>query len=314
MFSGIFQEAVQGIQTYYLHIFAGATLCLVLELFLPRSTYSLSSRLRAACFLFAYVAITSSFFAAFNAVWAHTGLRPLLMIDLSWMSNYGPWPLRMAGVFLAVVASAYLLELFYYWFHRMQHTVPFFWRFHAVHHSIKELSGWNCSHHATEEIFRIPFVIIPVLAVVSVNPGFVPIWIPAITAAQGQFEHSCTRLHFGWLRYLIADNRYHRIHHSIEPRHFGKNFGSFTPIWDWCFGTAHFPARNEWPEAGFSDLAEPRTLRDYLLRPFGNFSQRVQQAGAASAAEPSSQRLSNSTAELVEALLKRVRRSKSEVS
>jgi sterol desaturase/sphingolipid hydroxylase (fatty acid hydroxylase superfamily) len=273
VFSAILQEALQGIQTYYLHIFAGGTVALLLELALPRSTYSLLSRLRAGLFLFVYVLITSSFFAAFNAVWARTGIRPLLVVDLSWMSGYGPWALRVTGVFLAVVASAYLLEFFYYWFHRMQHAVPLFWRFHAVHHSIKELSGWNCYHHATEEIFRIPFVIIPVLAIVSINPGFVPIWIPVITAAQGQFEHSCTRVHFGWLRYLIADNRYHRIHHSIEPGHIGKNFGSFTPIWDWCFGTAHFPASTEWPETGLVDVAEPRTLREYLLRPFGSSSQ-----------------------------------------
>jgi sterol desaturase/sphingolipid hydroxylase (fatty acid hydroxylase superfamily) len=270
MLSTLLQDALGGMQTYYLHIFAGGTLCLLLELVVPRSIYSLRSRLRAGLFLFAYVVVTASFFAGFNAAWARTGIRPLLVIDLRWMSGYGPWPLRAAGTSLAVIASAYVLEFFYYWFHRMQHTVPFFWRFHAVHHSIEELSGWNSYHHVTEEIFRIPFVIIPVLTVISVNPGYVPVWIPAITAAQGLFEHSCTRLHFGWLRYLIADNRYHRVHHSIEACHIGRNFGSFTPIWDCCFRTAHFPTSNEWPKTGLVDAAEPTTLRDYLFRPFSS--------------------------------------------
>jgi sterol desaturase/sphingolipid hydroxylase (fatty acid hydroxylase superfamily) len=264
----IVEAAWQGFERYYAHVLIGATLCFVLEMAWPRSRYSLRSRFKAALFLFVYVAITASFFAAFNAVWARIGIQPLLVINLGWLAEHGPWPIRIAGTLLGVVAGAFVLEFFYYWFHRMQHTVPFFWRFHAVHHSIEELSGWNSYHHATEEIFRIPFVILPVLMVIAVNPGYVPVWIPALTAAQGFFEHSCTRLHFGWLRYLIADNRYHRIHHSNELRHIGKNFGSFTPIWDWLFGTAHFPVREEWPATGLSDLREPKSLSDYLLRPF----------------------------------------------
>jgi sterol desaturase/sphingolipid hydroxylase (fatty acid hydroxylase superfamily) len=264
----LLEAAGNAIARYDTHIFIGATFCLVLELAWPRSRYSLRSRIKAALFLFVYVAITASFFAGFFALWARAGIRPLLSINLAWLAEHGPWPIRVAGTLLGVLISVFVLEFFYYWYHRLQHSVPFLWRFHAVHHSIEELSGWNCYHHVTEEIFRIPFVTLPILMVVTVNPGYVPLWIPALTAAQGHFEHSCTRLHFGWLRYLISDNRYHRIHHSIEQRHVGKNFGAFTPIWDWLFGTALFPGQEEWPATGLTDVREPKTLKDYLMRPF----------------------------------------------
>jgi sterol desaturase/sphingolipid hydroxylase (fatty acid hydroxylase superfamily) len=85
---------------------------------------------------------------------------------------------------------------------------------------------------------------------------------------QGLYEHSCMRLGLGPLRYIISDNRYHRIHHSIEPQHIGKNFGSFTPTWDIVFGTAHFPTKAQWPQTGLVDQDEPQTILDFLFRPF----------------------------------------------
>lgn len=85
---------------------------------------------------------------------------------------------------------------------------------------------------------------------------------------QGYFEHSSTRLNLGWVRYLFPDNRFHRIHHSVERQHFNKNFGSGSAIWDMLFGTAYYPRAGEWPDVGLSNMGEPRTLREFLLRPF----------------------------------------------
>ena len=54
---------------------------------------------------------------------------------------------------------------------------------------------------------------------------------------QGNYLHSPIRLHLGVLGRYIVDNRVHRIHHSLEPAHFDKNFGMFTTLWDRLFGT-----------------------------------------------------------------------------
>jgi hypothetical protein len=42
---------------------------------------------------------------------------------------------------------------------------------------------------------------------------------------------------------------FHRIHHSMERRHFDKNFGGRLIVWDYLFGTmnANF---NEYPKIG----------------------------------------------------------------
>jgi sterol desaturase/sphingolipid hydroxylase (fatty acid hydroxylase superfamily) len=64
------------------------------------------------------------------------------------------------------------------------------------------------------------------------------------------------------------DNRFHRLHHSVEERHFDKNFGLTTPLWDLLFGTLCVPAKDEWPETGLADQPEVGGLADFLWRPF----------------------------------------------
>ena len=93
--------------------------------------------------------------------------------------------------------------------------------------------------------------------------------IELLVSLQGYYLHSPVRLHLGpVLRRVIADNRFHRIHHSVQPEHFDKNFGAGTSIWDQLFGTAYFPAKGEWPETGIPGRPEASTLGDYLWGPF----------------------------------------------
>ena len=66
---------------------------------------------------------------------------------------------------------------------------------------------------------------------------------------------------------MIVDNRFHRIHHSLEERHFDKNFGICFSIWDFLFGTAYEPG-DEWPHVGLADRMPPNSVREFLLHPF----------------------------------------------
>jgi hypothetical protein len=75
-------------------------------------------------------------------------------------------------------------------------------------------------------------------------------------------------MNLGPLGRYFMDNRLHRIHHSIEPQHFDKNFGLFTTLWDSLFGTAYFPARDEWPDTGVPDFPEPASMTEFLFSPF----------------------------------------------
>jgi sterol desaturase/sphingolipid hydroxylase (fatty acid hydroxylase superfamily) len=188
-------------------------------------------------------------------------VRPFLTLRLG-HSSAPPGALSIVG------GTAFVLlisDFLYYWFHRLQHT-RLLWRFHAVHHAIEDLNAANYAHW-TEEAWRLPFMTLPVALLV---PSGMPVWsvAAAIATLQSQYIHSPTRLHLGPMWRLIYDNRFHRIHHSLEPRHFDKNFGVLTPLWDWMFGTLYVPAKDEWPETGLLDEPEIDGLSDYLWRPF----------------------------------------------
>jgi sterol desaturase/sphingolipid hydroxylase (fatty acid hydroxylase superfamily) len=85
---------------------------------------------------------------------------------------------------------------------------------------------------------------------------------------MGQMTHANSKISYGCLRYVIAEPRFHRVHHSIERRHFDKNFAFMFPVWDVIFGTAYFPAPEEYPKTGLANQKEPRSVRSYLLAPF----------------------------------------------
>jgi sterol desaturase/sphingolipid hydroxylase (fatty acid hydroxylase superfamily) len=261
------------IQEYAWRIFWIGAILTVLEFLIPQVRYPLVTRLRGLLFWSVYILITASALTIFSSMWATLGVRPLLVLHVGEWFNYSNYT-HIAGLIAAPVLAGILAEFFYYWFHRMQHAVPFFWRFHSVHHSLREMNAWNSNHHFTEEIFRIPFVTLPLSLIISGDPGPVPLVVASILAMQGLYEHSTTKLGLGPIRYIISDNKYHRLHHSIETQHWNKNFGSFTPVWDILFGTARFTLRNEWPETGIPDQDEPKTIADFLVRPFKGLSPR----------------------------------------
>lgn len=253
-----------------------------LELLLPRATRnSLSSYLRSIRFWLTAIAINTVAFTALdtwmhnspeallaNRVFAPDKVSPLTVIDLSPLTGSDFLPVRMFGWFVAGWVVAMVGDFFYYWLHRVQHSLPLLWRFHKVHHSITELSAASSYHHVVEDMLQLVCVVLPAALLVHFNSGPVPWLIATVAASQAYFIHSSARINIGPLRYLIGDNRYHRIHHSREPRHFNKNFAAATPLWDLLFGTVYIPKGNEWPQVGLDDTPEPKRIWDYLVLPF----------------------------------------------
>lgn len=263
-----FMQIIHGMADYGWRIFYASMIFFVAEMAFGRNRYSLRSRFNAALYWLVYIAITVSFYALFGRIWGSLGVKPLLSLDLTRLFGGGGKWLQVAGWIVMPVIAAIIGEFFYYWFHRLQHKSAFLWAFHSEHHALREMSAWNSNHHFTEEIFRVPFVLIPLSLLIQVDVGVVPALVGLIMGLQGQFEHSHTKLNLGPLRYVVADNRFHRIHHSVELHHYDKNFGSFTSVWDSLFGTAYFPAKDEWPDTGIDAHDEAKTLSEYLFRPF----------------------------------------------
>ncbi len=187
------------------------------------------------------------------------GLEPLFSYKLGF-----EWA-GLLAVPLATFLAFLWADFFFYWFHRFQHR--FLWRFHSIHHSVENLSAVNSYHHWSEPFFWVVGVTLPMMVV---ELGFAPraLVIGYIFTLQPTFIHSATRLNFGPLGGVLVDNRYHRIHHSLDPAHHHKNFGAMTPLWDWVFRTRHMPAKDEWPATGLADAREPRHLIEWAMLPW----------------------------------------------
>jgi len=234
-----------------------------LELLLPASRCSWTSRLRGAVFWLLWIPVAALTITAFWVGWRLLGVGPLFRLDLR--GSHDLHPVAVAGVAIGGFLFAQIVgDFFFYWYHRAQHA--WFWRFHRVHHAIREMSAINCVQHIADEGIRVALMVLPLALLFDFQTRYVA-WFAVLTQAQGQFIHAATRLHLGPLRYVLNDNRFHRIHHSLEPRHWHKNFGGWTTLWDQVFRTAYFPQRGEWPDTGLRDFEDPESVTAFLLAP-----------------------------------------------
>lgn len=234
--------------------------CTVVEILAPVERHSLRSRLPGLAMNIVQKPVTLIAAWPLNQLWHSLPSGKLLIVPLwSWIA-----PLGLAAYALQFLVLIMAEDFLVYWRHRFEHKA--FWHVHAVHHSPTELHAANDIGHPLQVVFGLLFVSIP-LSLIQVDGPEAPALVGFFVFFLSYFIHSPTRLHFGPLRWLLVDNRFHRIHHSIEERHFDKNFAVCFSIWDRLFGTAYDPAPDEWPDVGLFDIPPPRTITDYLMLP-----------------------------------------------
>jgi sterol desaturase/sphingolipid hydroxylase (fatty acid hydroxylase superfamily) len=85
-------------------------------------------------------------------------------------------------------------------------------------------------------------------------------------------RHSHLPMGFGPLDYVIISPLMHQAHHSSAEIHWDKNFGTNLSIFDWLFGTAYRPAKDEKFQFGIygcsdAELQEFNTLWGAYISP-----------------------------------------------
>lgn len=178
-------------------------------------------------------------------------------------------------------------EFFYYWLHRMVHTVPALWEFHKVHHSAKAMTPL-----AVYRLHPVDFWLTAAVKATGygVNVVIFAHFYPGLDntlrlmganavvfvlgLAGGILHHSHIWISFGPVleRFVISPAQ-HQLHHSENPAHYNKNYSAVLAIWDWVFGTLHLTPRKK--DEGFtiglgSDAAEApyQTPWGMLFYPF----------------------------------------------
>jgi sterol desaturase/sphingolipid hydroxylase (fatty acid hydroxylase superfamily) len=87
--------------------------------------------------------------------------------------------------------------------------------------------------------------------------------------AYVHLQHSHMWISFrGLLGRVFISPAHHQVHHSTNPAHFNRNFGSCLALWDWMFGTLYVPAKErEHLSFGVEGHADAHTVKGELLNP-----------------------------------------------
>lgn len=233
---------------------------IVFELIAGRERYSLRARVPGV--LMNVVGPVLSIFVMWpiSKFWDAFGFAGAVRLPLwQWLEPLGTGGYLLQFAFLVLVA-----DFLAYWRHRAEHR--WFWPIHSVHHAPRELHAANNIGHPLQALYSLAFIGLP-MSFIQVDGPALPFAVGAFVGMLTYYIHSPVALHFGSMRRVIVDNRFHRIHHSLEARHFDRNFGICFSIWDYAFGTAYEP-RQEWPAVGLADVPAPVSVIDYLAIPF----------------------------------------------
>jgi sterol desaturase/sphingolipid hydroxylase (fatty acid hydroxylase superfamily) len=142
----------------------------------------------------------------------------------------------------------FLVDLAYYWAHRMSHEINLFWGGHVVHHQSEE---YNLSVALRQSSFQVVWTFAFSLPLAII--GFDTLDFALISAFNTLYQfwiHTEAINKMGWFEYVFNTPSHHRVHHGRDPKYIDKNHAGTLIIWDRLFGT--FQEEEERPTYGIT--------------------------------------------------------------
>jgi alkylglycerol monooxygenase len=142
-----------------------------------------------------------------------------------------------------------LVDLAYYWAHRMSHEINLFWGGHVVHHQSEDYNLSVALRQSSLQViwtfgFTLPIAFFGFSTVdfvlVSAFNTLYQFWIH--TETIGKLPR--------WIEFIFNTPSHHRVHHGRDPKYIDKNHAGSLIIWDRMFGT--FQQEEEKPTYGIT--------------------------------------------------------------
>ena len=171
-----------------------------------------------------------------------------------------------------LLAGFLLLDLSFYYWHRLNHKVPFMWRFHNVHHFDPDLDvSTSFRFHFVEIAYSSIFRLFQII-IIGPNLKAFMVYEMAFQFASF-FQHSNVRLppRFDKLLVLfIVTPKMHETHHSDIRDETNSNYSVVFSFWDRLHATYKSLDRKESINIGVPgyDGNSDNTLHRALLAPF----------------------------------------------
>lgn len=142
-----------------------------------------------------------------------------------------------------------LVDLAYYWAHRMSHEINLFWGGHVVHHQSEEYNLSVALRQSSLQViwtfgFSLPIAFLGFktfdFALIAAFNTLYQFWIHTETIKKLP----------RWIEFIFNTPSHHRVHHGRDPKYIDKNHAGSLIIWDRMFGT--FQEEEEKPTYGIT--------------------------------------------------------------
>jgi sterol desaturase/sphingolipid hydroxylase (fatty acid hydroxylase superfamily) len=186
-------------------------------------------------------ALRNGFLALVNGILGILALGALLAGSIHLAGRFDVGLLRQVELptWGHLLLALLLLDCWMYWWHRINHTIPFLWRFHRVHHSDPRMDVTTALRFHPGEI-----ILATVTRLVVVNIIGMELWqvvlYELIALPIVAFHHAniaLPRRADDTLRWLIVTPWMHWVHHSREKVETNSNYSSVLSVWDRIFSS-----------------------------------------------------------------------------
>ena len=162
-----------------------------------------------------------------------------------------------------------IIDIFLYWWHRLNHQIPFLWRFHHVHHLDETLDiSSGVRFHFGEVILS---ALIRSIIIITFNISLINLLlIEAIILLSSIFHHSNINLPSKLEKILssfIVTPSIHWVHHHKRQSETDANYSTIFSWWDKIFNSkSSFERKIKMPIGVEGD--QEQSLVQLILRPF----------------------------------------------
>ncbi|MGI9461143.1 MAG: sterol desaturase family protein [Alphaproteobacteria bacterium] len=170
---------------------------------------------------------------------------------------------------IATLVDCLVYDFYIYWWHRLNHIIPFLWRFHRVHHLDENLDATTAVRFHWGEVFlsslwRAPLIIFLGLPLSSV------LLAEILLLCFSLFQHSNLYLpkkYDNILKWFFVTPSYHFMHHEPDRRNTDSHYSNILTIWDRLFHSRSYGNAHQKMKHGLPGLHDLR-LFPLLLSPF----------------------------------------------
>ncbi len=194
------------------------------------------SPLRKATRPFPARLLANGFLSLTTYVVATLVLSPTERYSLHWAfaSHFGLLNLVHLPVWLESCVGFLLLDLTFYYWHRLTHETPFLWRFHNVHHIDPDLDVTTAFRFHFGEVFISLLLRLVQCTWLGVSPAVFASYELVFQVAV-YFHHSNLKLSVPLERVLnliLVTPRMHSLHHSQFHEETDSNYSTVFSFWD----------------------------------------------------------------------------------